>query len=168
MLVVVTLLSMAAMQTMRLQERMAGNLLTKAQIYEDALGALRYAESCFLQRNPCEAGLAADINTAGAGFYRVLENDPTSLPGDLNDPATWAEGHTQQPVITGQLVTGIQPWRLVVRLPDALANASLSVQNKRTLQVFQIHALTADEETAAGDLGEATSISILQSVIGRE
>ncbi|MDR3352537.1 MAG: hypothetical protein LBO00_05960 [Zoogloeaceae bacterium] len=165
MLVVVTLLSLAAMQTVRLQERMAGNQLSRAQVYEDALGGARHAESCLLHRLDCANDLVADIETTDTanGFYRVSEGDAaTQQVGDLNDPATW-EGHSEQQPSAGELVLGIHPWRIVERLPNALVGASVSVQQRRTLQVFRINVLAADSEPET-----AESISIVQSTLTRE
>jgi Tfp pilus assembly protein PilX len=168
MLVVVTLLSLAAMQSVGLQERMAGNAMQNARLFQAAETALRFAENSLADRR------SPNLDQGPDGFIKIDEDFATS-PGvvgaaapDLNELAGWVSKKTLEfdPDPNLRLVSGIDPWLIVEKLPNVTSDVSLRVQNKRDMEVFRVNVLTSNATPSDAD-DEATTIVILQSILMR-
>lgn len=147
-LVMLTLISLAAMQSTTLEERMAGNSRSRDLALQAAEAAVRGAEAVL-----GGAGLPA-FNGSKPGYYAQLAN------GGSSD--YWVNTHNwaaQSVLYTGTTLTGVKEARFVIEaLPATLGSGgddSLVVKASSSSGIFRI--------TARGIGTDGTSIVYLQT-----
>ncbi|MDR1648076.1 MAG: hypothetical protein LBR88_08605 [Zoogloeaceae bacterium] len=175
MLVVLTLLALAALQSVRLQERIAGNAYFSSETFSKAEHALRGVERCLNARKD-NAYRPKRLSEDFSEEQVIVEPPGYSGVKTLFDPerlASWTEWGYESFVETCKNAdktedffrrVGLPPWVVVEQLPAVRQDESLEASAKRDTEVFRITTLGAN---AAPDSDEATSIVILQSILWR-
>ncbi len=145
MLLVITLISLAAIQSTTLQERMAGNMRDRNQAFQAAEMALRQGETLVAP------GTA--IGT-GNGWFDITG---TKAPGNLVDYAVWeiAGNVMDFGVVYG---SAVNPKYMVERQPN-LSGPSLEAGVEKTLEVFKV--------SSVGIGGSTDAVVVLQSSFKR-
>lgn len=145
MLLVITLISLAAIQTTTLQERMAGNMRDRNQAFQAAEMALRQGETLIAP--------GAVIGT-GSGWFDITGN---KAPIDLVDYAVWE--------ISGNFMdfgavygSAANPRYMVEKQPN-LSGPSLEAGVEKTIEVFKV--------SSVGIGGSTDAVVVLQSSFKR-
>jgi Tfp pilus assembly protein PilX len=160
MLVVITLLSLVAMQNTRQQTRMAGNASLFSQLFQKAETGLRGVENLLYARDDA-------VTTKCPGFYRLIGvagASPVDSAPDTGDSAGWA----QKCEINLEAAYGagsLNPWYVIEQLPNVTSDASARVQNRRDMEVFRVSVLSSDADPVETD--DSNVVVILQSIIMR-
>jgi type IV pilus assembly protein PilX len=165
LLLILTILGLAAAQSTSLQERMAGNARNRDMAFQAAEAGLRAAENCL------STGLAIctsfSNNTAGTYLFDPVNPPP---PSDLNTPLWAVNGFWNNPanVLSYNTITGsnlpqvaVQPEIIIEQMPAIIAPGSNIGQqqfagSKPMLQLYRI--------TAFGTGGDSSATAMLQSV----
>lgn len=149
MLVIVTMIGLASMQTTTQQERMAGNLGDRNAALQYAEGALREGEA------ELRTGLANYAVSLTVGRYDV-ESNPA--PDPLTD--LWTNNRTNATALSvSYSATQVQPFYRLEKQPNITFSASIEAGSRKDLEVFEV---TARSSTVRND-----TIVILQSTYTR-
>lgn len=100
MLLIITLIAVAAARTQTAEARMAANLNNRSTAIQSGEAALRYAEGQLLTAQYSASSFAADAN----GLY-TLDSSVTT-PEYLNSSVSWTPGASNTSVITYSSATG--------------------------------------------------------------
>jgi len=178
MLIIITLLSLAAMQSVRQQERIAGNAYANSMAFSKGETALRGAEGCVNDR--CDKyspwriveTLSGSVGSTYANNSAVSPST-TSSPFDqeyVNDWNGWGkqsyDGYYKDGIAIERLYgyMGYAPWVVVEQLPNVQSDESLEAGKKRDTEVFRSTILASNENPGTSD---ATVVVVLQSVLWR-
>ncbi|MDR2165269.1 MAG: hypothetical protein LBO79_06540 [Zoogloeaceae bacterium] len=169
MLIIVTLLSLAAMQSVRQQERIAGNASEYSGVFSKTETALRGVENCV--NGHFTEYPAARVNEQFDENFGVDE-----FPLDPESPQSWiawkkqtfrkncnSAGDVNLDTLYG-LLAGVDPWVVVEQLPSVQSDESLQTEKKRDTEVFRITTLGSNRDPTSAD---ATVVVILQSILWR-
>lgn len=166
LLLILTILGLAAAQSTSLQERMAGNSRNRDMAFQAAEAGLRAAESCL------NSGLAicTSFSTNANGTYLFDPNNPPP-PSNFNTPLWAVNGFWSNPanVLSYATITGsnlpvavaTQPEIIIEQLPAMAAPGGNIGQQQfgggsPTIQLYRI--------TVFGTGGDSTATAMLQSV----
>jgi Tfp pilus assembly protein PilX len=161
MLIMVTLISLIAMQNTRQQARMAGNTNQYATIFQRAESGLRSMENIIYLRqheNPVDST---------PGWVRVDEDLTSARTSpDIDSAAGWSNhGSIDLEDIYGSN-TNRFPWYIVEQLPNVHSDKSLEINKKKDMEVFRVNVLYSDADPTVVN-SDSTVIVILQSVVFR-
>ncbi len=165
LLLVLTILGLAAAQSTSLQERMAGNTRSRDMAFQAAEAGLRAAESCLNSGSALCANFSANAN----GTYLFNPGAPTP-PATNTTPLWQVPGFwsTAGNVLSYSAVTGSSlqyvaapPEFIIEQMPPiAVPGGNLGTQQygggSPTIQLYRI--------TALGTGGDSTATAMLQSV----
>jgi Tfp pilus assembly protein PilX len=175
MLVVLTLLALAALQGVRMQERIAGNAYVTSEVFGKTEHALDGVEYCLSARKD-DVYTPKRLNEDFESEQVIVE--PSGYEGvkTLFDPerlASWKEWGRQSFSATCRNEDKTEdlfrrstqaPWVVVEQLAPVQQDESLETNRKRTTEVFRITTLGAN---TGPDTDDATTIVILQSILWR-
>jgi Tfp pilus assembly protein PilX len=174
MLVVLTFLALAALQSVRMQERIAGNAYAISEVFSTTEHALDGVERCLNARNI--AYTPKRLNEDFTSEQVIVEPATLADTKTLFDPervGSWGEWGKQDFEETCRNAdktedlfrrSTVAPWVVVEQLPPVQQDESLEANKKRDTEVFRITTLGAN---AAPDSDDATTIVILQSILWR-
>lgn len=172
MLIMVTLLSLAAMQSVRQQERIAGNVQQNALAFDKAETALGGAEHCAIDR--CSDYPPVRIQEDFGSDYGTNNSDVTvTAPLDQESVASWNtwkrklyDGYYRNGNAIDRLYRsmGEKPWVVMEQLPNVVSDESLEAGKKRDTEVIRTTILSSNDNPASSD---ATVVVILQTVLWR-
>ena len=166
MLILITIVSLSAMQGVREQESMAGSAGRLATAFEKAEAGLRGVENEFLYEKR--------VLDPGAGECRIVEDVGAAefcggRSRDFTQYSGWMDGGSPDYRVYRIALYGAaaSPWYVVEQLPNAKSSATLSVNNpaaRYDMEVFRITALGSNGQDPATD----ASVSVVQSVLIRQ
>jgi type IV pilus assembly protein PilX len=167
MLVMITLLSLVAMQNTRQQVRMAGNALLHSQVFQKAETGLRHVENQVYDRRKPDA--SACVGGAGSEeyMYKVAEDLTVDAPGASNLFILdgWNKKRCSIDVQKAHGAGTYSPWYVIEQLPNTTSDMSARAQNKRDMEVFRVNVLASDTDPSVTD--SKALVVILQSTILR-
>ncbi|MDR0674146.1 MAG: hypothetical protein LBF93_10965 [Zoogloeaceae bacterium] len=167
MLILITIVSLSAMQGVREQESMAGSAGRLATAFEKAEAGLRGVENEFLYEKRA-------LDPTKDGECRIVENvEVAEFCGgrsrDFTQYSGWVDGGNPDYRVYRIALYGAaaSPWYVVEQLPNAKSSATLSVNNpaaRYDMEVFRITALGSNGQDPATD----ASVSVVQSLLLRQ
>jgi Tfp pilus assembly protein PilX len=180
MLVVLTFLALAALQSVRLQERIAGNAYASSEVFSKTEYALNGVERCLNARKDKEGGIYRPkrLNEDLTSTTQMIVDPPGYSVATLFDPerlASWNEWDKEpfeETCLNADKTedlfrrSTVAPWVVVEQLPSVQQDESLEAGKKRDTDVFRITTLGADADLVA-DASKATNVVILQSILWR-
>ncbi|KUM04420.1 hypothetical protein KIF53_17115 [Chromobacterium subtsugae] len=148
-LIVITIIGLAMMRSVGLQERMAGNMREKGRAFEAAQSALQYAEWWLTQGS--NAGGAA-VSCSGALSSLQICSNALATPTTLS---SWATSYTYSPPYLSVPANGAAGGSQTFYQPPQLYLQYLGLNAAGNGALYQL--------TALGYGGNAYSIVVLQS-----
>jgi type IV pilus assembly protein PilX len=149
MLVIVMLLSMVAIKTPTLQEKMAGSFVDQNHAFQAAETALRQGERAL-----------ATAASQGAGWFDVTEGNPA--PRDLDDYSVWMKANNSIAAVTDYYESVVPPRYMIEKHPNTSISSRAGAPKDK--EVYKINAIGVGGEEQSG---KPTSIVVLQSSIIR-